>query len=160
MKIEVNPRSLKNLQDICEVLYCLHPSVLNYLVEERKLGKVLGGINLDQPISLEEREYLYKLGQNRPKTKIYNFSNLNYEDILKTKDLNLLTEDDKMDLALSRYKDESKYEEINNLLKYFKLNTNEYITINFYVEVPSLVYGYKIEELVNALEKTRAPEEF
>ena len=39
MKIEINPRSLLNLENICEVLYKLHPSVLNYLVDmERTLG--------------------------------------------------------------------------------------------------------------------------
>ena len=29
MKIEINPRSLRNLKDICEVLYKLHPYVLD-----------------------------------------------------------------------------------------------------------------------------------
>ena len=39
MKIQVNPRSLLNLEHICEVLYKLHPSVLYDLVEmERSLG--------------------------------------------------------------------------------------------------------------------------
>ena len=32
MRIEINPRSLLNLENICEVLYKLHPSVLDYLV--------------------------------------------------------------------------------------------------------------------------------
>ena len=40
MKIEINPRSLLNLENIVEVLYKLHPSVLEYLIEmERSLGK-------------------------------------------------------------------------------------------------------------------------
>ena len=30
MKIEINPRSLLNLEHICEVLYKLHPSVLDF----------------------------------------------------------------------------------------------------------------------------------
>ena len=39
MRIEINPRSLLNLEHICEVLYKLHPSVLDDLVEmERSLG--------------------------------------------------------------------------------------------------------------------------
>ena len=58
MRIEINPRSLLNLQNICEVLYKLHPSVLNDLIEmERSLGKILGTIDLDN-VSLEEREFL------------------------------------------------------------------------------------------------------
>ena len=58
MRIEINPRSLLNLEHICEVLYKLHPSVLDDLVEmERSLGDVLGFIDLDNT-SLEEREFL------------------------------------------------------------------------------------------------------
>ena len=43
---------------MCEVLYKLHPSVLNDLVEmERSWGKILGTIDLDN-VSKEEREFL------------------------------------------------------------------------------------------------------
>ena len=48
MRININPRSLLNLEYICEVLYKLHPSVLDYLIEmERTLGDVLGLIDLN-----------------------------------------------------------------------------------------------------------------
>ena len=58
MKIEINPRSLLNLEHICEVLYKLHPSVLDELIYiERSLGKILGFIDLNN-ISLEERNFL------------------------------------------------------------------------------------------------------
>ena len=58
MRIEINPRSLLNLENICEVLYKLHPFVLDYLIEmQRTLGNVLGFIDLNNP-SLEEREFL------------------------------------------------------------------------------------------------------
>ena len=54
MRIEINPRSLLNLEHICEVLYKLHPSVLDVLIEiERSLGNVLGFIDLNNT-SLEE----------------------------------------------------------------------------------------------------------
>ena len=33
MRIEINPRSLLNLENICEVLFKLHPFVLDYLIE-------------------------------------------------------------------------------------------------------------------------------
>ena len=57
MKIEINPRSLRNLKDICEVLYKLHPLVLNDLIGiERSLGKVLGFIDLSN-MSMEERDF-------------------------------------------------------------------------------------------------------
>ena len=42
MLIEINPRSLLNLENICEVLYKLHPSVLNDLIGN---GKIFGKIN-------------------------------------------------------------------------------------------------------------------
>ena len=58
MRIEINPHSLDNLYNICEVLYKLHPSVLNELVEiERSMGKLLGYINLSN-LSMDEREFL------------------------------------------------------------------------------------------------------
>ena len=58
MRVEINPRSLLNLENICEVLYKLHPSVLNDLVEmERSLGHIIGFINLNN-LSLKEREFL------------------------------------------------------------------------------------------------------
>ena len=48
MRIQINPHSLLNLEHICEVLYKLHPSVLDYLVEMgRSLGNVLGFIDLN-----------------------------------------------------------------------------------------------------------------
>ena len=58
MRIEINPTSLLNLENICEVLYKLHPSVLDVLIEmERSLGKVLGFIDVNN-LSLEEREFI------------------------------------------------------------------------------------------------------
>ena len=69
MKIEINPRSLLNLEHIVEVLYKLHPSVLEELIQmERSLGKVLGMIDLNN-ISLEEREFLTEFYGKNPPTK-------------------------------------------------------------------------------------------
>ena len=63
MQIQINPHSLLNLEHICEVLYKLHPSVLNYLVEmERSLGDILGFIDLKNP-SLKEREFLASIAE-------------------------------------------------------------------------------------------------
>ena len=65
MRVEINPRSLLNLENICEVLYKLHPSVLDYLVEmERSLGDVIGFIDLNNT-SLEEREFLSDIFQKK-----------------------------------------------------------------------------------------------
>ena len=56
MKIQINPRSLLNLEHICEVLYKLHPSVLNFLVKmERSLGPVLGFIDMKN-LTLEQKK--------------------------------------------------------------------------------------------------------
>ena len=117
MKIEINPRSLLNLEHICEVLYKLHPSVLDYLVDmQRSLGKILGFIDLNNP-SLEEREFLPNISEevnySLPMEEVNyslpmeeedpnpltdhnvidssKYSSLIYEDLLKKKDLSSLT---------------------------------------------------------------------
>ena len=170
MKIEINPRSLLNLENICEVLYKLHPSVLDELIDmERRLGKILGFIDLDNT-SLEEREFLAniyeKVDNSLPmeveenKIDSSKYSSLIHEDLLKSKDLSLLTEEDKMKLALSTRKDEYKNHMFHELRKYIQLDTNEYIPIKIFVEVEDPVIGKKVRELIRALEKTRAPEQF
>ena len=173
MRIEINPRSLLNLENICEVLYKLHPSVLDYLIDmERRLGKILGFIDLDNP-SFEEREFLANVNEEKDnltieeeedlKSVTYDtskYSSLIYEDLLKTKDLKSLTDEDKMELALSTRKDEYKHDTFHKLRKYIQLDTDEYIPIKIFIEVEDSVNGKKVKELVKALETTRAPEQF
>ena len=104
MHIEINPRNLQNLEHICEVLYKLHPSVLDELVDmERSLGGVLGEIDLNNP-SMEEREFLADLYKEEEDNSLVmekkfledfwdekidssKYSSLIYEDIVKTKDI-------------------------------------------------------------------------
>ena len=134
MRIEINPRSLLNLEHICEVLYKLHPSVLDDLVEmERSLGSILGTIDLDN-LSLEEREFLSSI------------------DIDKSEEIIV---DDKPEK--DEYENACRFHELR---KYIQLDTNEYIAMKIYVEVEDPVIGKKVRELVRALEKTRAPEQF
>ena len=142
MRIEINPRSLLNLEHICEVLYKLHPSVLDDLVEmERSLGSILGTIDLDN-LSLEEREFLSR----------------NYQEDYSS---DTFTQDEN-----EEFKNKYFYEEYENacrfheLRKYIQLDTDEYIPMKIYVEVEDPVIGKKVRELVEALEKTRAPEQF
>ena len=178
MQIQINPRSLLNLENICEVLYKLHPSVLDDLVEmQRSLGEILGFIDLNNP-SLEEREFLANISEevnnslpmehekdltsldyvkvNDPK----DFSSLSYEQLLKTKDLSSLTDEDKMELAIAPNEDKYKSYIFSRLLRYIQLDTYEYIPIKIYIEVEDPVIGKKVKELVRALETTRAPEQF
>ena len=141
MRIEINPHSLLNLQNICEVLYKLHPSVLNYLVEmERSLGDILGFINLNNP-SLKERKFLANIAEEVDYSK----------EPEEPKDLIKIVEELKKDQESTRF---------HNLRKYIQLDTDEYIPMKFYVEVEDPVIGRKLKELVEALEKTRAPEQF
>ena len=141
MRIQINPHSLLNLEHICEVLYKLHPSVLDYLVEmERSLGDILGFINLNNP-SLEEREFLSDIVEEVDYSKEFE----------KPKDLIKIIEELKKDQESTRF-----YE----LIKYLQLDTDEYIPMKIYVEVEDPVIGRKLKELVEALEKTRAPEQF
>ena len=129
MRIEINPRSLLNLENICEVLYKLHPIVLDDLVEmERSFGKVLGFIDLSN-MSMEERDFLSTF----------------------------LKEEKPVNQELEDYKNSIKF---HNLRKYLQLDTDEYIPMKIYVEVEDPVIGKKVRELVKALEKTRAPEQF
>ena len=182
MRIEINPRSLLNLKHICEILYKLHPSVLDYLINmERSLGKILGMIDLDN-VSLEEREFLANNTEEvnftkEPKTeeyyKNYDYSKYDPNDFLEL--FNKICENDFSDSSdyldeksektklLSRIK---KLEEDENsrcfhdLRRYIQLNTDEYIPMKIYVEVEDPVIGRKVRELVETLVKTRAPEQF
>ena len=142
MRIEINPRSLLNLENICEVLYKLHPSVLNDLIEmERSLGKILGEIDLNN-ISLEEREFLSKY--------------------FKEKDLSNEEEEykNKQSKSIQEMKEDKNSHRFHKLRRYIQLDTDEYIPVKISVEVEDPVIGKKVKELVEALEKTRAPEQF
>ena len=141
MLIQINPRSLLNLEHICEVLYKLHPSVLYDLVEmERSYGKLLGPIDLNN-LSLEEREFLAN----------------NFEEVVISKE-----PEETSDLLriIQKLKDDKQSRRFHNLRKYIQLDTDEYIPMKIYVEVEDPVTGRKVKELVEALEKTRAPEQF
>ena len=148
MRIEINPTSLQNLENICEVLYKLHPSVLDELVYmERRLGKILGE-NDTNNVSLEQRELIInntnvnvKFEDNKVDDNDYNFKKM----------VNILHGDG--DYAEDIFV-------FNRLLKYLQLDTYEYIPIKISVEVEDPVIGKKIRELVRALEKTKAPEQF
>ena len=142
MRIEINPRSLLNLEHICEVLYKLHPSVLDDLVEmERSMGPILGTIDLDN-LSLEEREFLSR----------------NYQEDYSSESI---TQDENEEFKNKYFNEE--YENacrFHELRKYIQLDTDEYIPMKIYVEVEDPVIGKKVRELVRALETTRAPEQF
>ena len=207
MIIEINPRSLLNLEHICEVLYKLHPSVLDVLLEmERSLGKVLGTIDLDN-LSLEEREFFSSnyqeedyssepMEEDNEGVKITTKNFDNKEDLneylkecqSKYPNLKILggygneclsnnpnvkilggngnekDEEYKKMVNIIKYKyldvvDENS-KRFHNLRKYIQLDTDEYIPMKITVEVEDPVIGKKVCELVRALEKTRAPEQF
>ena len=147
MHIEINPRSLLNLENICEVLYKLHPSVLNYLVDmQRTLGPVLGFNDMDN-LTLEQRKLFTNIGEC-----IKDDEDEDEDDELQK--INAILKKDYTDKELlNNYR-------FNKLYKYLQLDTYEYIPIKIYVEVEDPVIGKKVRELVRALEKTGAPEQF
>ena len=150
MRIEINPRSLLNLENICEVLYKLHPSVLNDLIEmERSLGKILGEIDLNN-ISLEEREFL---------SKYFKEKDLSNEE---EKDLSNEEEEykNKQSKSIQEMKEDKNSHRFHKLRRYIQLDTHEFIPMKISVEVEDPDIGKKVKELVEALEKTRAPEQF
>ena len=155
MRIEINPRSLLNLENICEVLYKLHPNVLNDMVEmERSMGNILGFIDLDNP-SMEEREFL---ADNLVEEEDYS-TEPNSKDRVNNS-INLQDLQNKINDYYSNMTDELRGNIFHNLRKYLQLDCDEYIPIKISIEVEDSVVGKKVCELVRALEKTRAPEQF
>ena len=159
MQIEINPRSLLNLENICEVLYKLHPSVLDYLVDmERTLGSILG-FKKPKNLSLEKRELLNNLlvydseyhdsEYDSPEYDASEYDDSEYDELFKSLEI-------PKDSNYERLKNIDRFQE---LLKYRKLDAYEY-TIKIYIEVKDPVIGKKVRELVRALEKTKAPEQF
>ena len=135
MRIEINPRSLLNLQYICEVLYKLHPSVLNDLVKNKRF---LCNIDDDD----DDEQYLKKLEEIEKLNEVMGINKI--KEIINNKEL----------------KEYKKTMRFRDLKKYIKLDTDEYINMKIYVEVENPVNEKKLKELVETLEKTRDPEEF
>ena len=152
MRIEINPRSLLNLENICEILYKLHPRVLDKLVDmERRLGKILG-INETDNLSFEQRELLTELKSDEDNVQTF-YGNDKDDD----------SNDDFKKIVNFLHGDGDYYEDIfrfNKLLKYLQLDKYEYIPIKISIDVEDPVIGKKVRELVRALEMTKAPEQF
>ena len=155
MHIEINPRSLLNLEQICEILYKLHPSVLDELVGmERSLGCILGSNDMDN-LSFEQREKLTEL------KSVEEDDNKKFHKDKKLEEDR--TDDDFKKLVNMLHGDGDYAEDIfvfNRLLKYLQLDTDEYIPIKINIEIEDPVIGKKVRELIQALEKTKAPEQF
>ena len=131
---------------------------------ERSLGSILGLIDKSS-LSLEEREFLAnnakEIDYSTPmEEEEVNLSSKSYEELLEGKDLTSLTKEHKKELIMAAREDEFKSHQFHKLRKYIQLDTDEYITMKIYVEVEDPVIGKKVRELVEALEKTRAPEQF
>ena len=175
MKIEINPRSLQNLEDIVVVLYKLHPSILNDLVEMgESIGGILGTIDLSNP-SLEEREFLSKNLPEKNNGKsihdILNTAKVKYaSDFLAdgtpvfkerlSPEYKKIVSIESLQKQLEEQKAIRRKERFLELLKYLQLDTYEYIPMKIFVEIDDPVVGRKVKKIVAALEKTRAPEQF
>ena len=147
MQIQINPHSLLNLNNICEVLYKLHPSVLDDLVEmERSLGGILGFIDLNN-LTLEQREFLANTAEEVDYSKEPDEVDYSKEPE-EPKDLLKIIEEIK------------KRERFYYLKNYIQLDTDEYIPMKIYVEVEDPVIGRKVKDLVEALEKKHDIDEF
>ena len=155
MQIEINPRSLLNLEQICEILYKLHPSVLDFLVDmQRSTGCILGCNDMDN-LSFEQREKLTEL------KSVEEDDNKKFHKDKKLEEDR--TDDDFKKLVNMLHGDGDYAEDIfvfNRLLKYLQLDTDEYIPIKINIEIEDPVIGKKVRELIQALEKTKAPEQF
>ena len=155
MHIEINPRSLLNLEQICEILYKLHPSVLDFLVDmQRSTGCILGCNDMNN-LSFEQREKLTEL------KSVEEDDNKKFHKDKKLEEDR--TDDDFKKLVNMLHGDGDYAEDIfvfNRLLKYLQLDTDEYIPIKINIEIEDPVIGKKVRELIQALEKTKAPEQF
>ena len=161
MRIEVNPISLKNLEQICEMLYKLHPSVLNYLIDmERDIGCIFG-VNDGKNLSFEQREKLtrFKIKEDK-EVEIKEVEDKEVEIKKEPEE----DEDYSFKKLVNMLHGDGEYSKdifvFNRLLKYLQLDTYEYIPIKIYVEVEDPVIGKKVRELVRVLERTDAPEQF
>ena len=144
MRIEINPRSLLNLKNICEVLYKLHPLVLDDLVGmSRSLGKILGTIDLNN-MSLEEREFLADIRKKVDFSKKPE-NNRFKEEMHKANNPNAYDKDEKNNLlnTIQELKKDKNACSFHNLRKYIQLDTDEYIPIKISVEVEDYILGKK-----------------
>ena len=186
MKIEINPRSLLNLEHIVEVLYKLHPYVLDDLLKmKRSIGDIMGFVDIPN-VSLEGREKLNLIlkpehEEESPFDKKV-LTGYQVEDMIansKSKYASdylsdgtpvfkeILSEESKkivsiesLQKQLAEEKEDRREERFYKLRKYIKLDTYEYIPMKIFVEIEDPVIGKKVKELVEALEKTGAPEQF
>ena len=159
MHIEINPRSLKNLEQICEILYKLHPSVLEYMVVNliEDMGCILG-CNDENNLTFEQREKLTSFRVEEDKE-----DNKEVEEDKEDKD-NKEDEECSFKEIVNIMHGDGEYPEdifvFNRLLKYLQHDTDEYIPIKINIEIEDPVIGKKVRELIQALEKTKAPEQF
>ena len=178
MRIEINPRSLLNLEQICEILYKLHPSVLDELVDISK--QVRGVIKLDNP-SVKEREFLADYYKEKDYSEEQEEESEFLADYYKEKDY---SEEQEEESEEETEQEETKPEEkdndfkklvnmlhgdgdyaedlfvFNRLLKYLQVDTYEYIPIKINIEVEDPVIGRKVRHLIRDLEKTECPEQY
>ena len=114
---------------------------------ERSYGKIIGKIDLDN-LSLEEREFL-----------AINYIAVDYSKEEEKKEREKEKEGEEEN-TIEKMKKDKNAVRFHTLRKYIQLNTDEYIPIKIIAEVEDPVIGKKVCELVRALEKTRAPEQF
>ena len=145
MLIEVNPKSLKNLEQICEILYKIHPSVLQYMTDVLigDMGCILG-CNDGKNLSFEQREKLTQFKAEEVEDK--EDKECPFKEIV-----NIMHGDGEYPEDIFVF---------NRLLKYLQLDTYDYIPIKIYIEVEDPVIRKKVRKLVSFLEKTNAPEQF
>ena len=63
MQIKISPKNLQTLEVICEILYKLHPEVLDNLLDmEETLGPILGLHNINDDLTSEQVDIFEKLG--------------------------------------------------------------------------------------------------
>lgn len=157
MKIEIQPHSLKNLKNICKVLYQLHPNVLDYLLDMgRTLDGVMGMIDLSNP-TMEQREFLSSgqidesivvvAKEKKVSSSLEDLCNT-IGDFLSSFDKFLICDDEYTKDDFYKYK------------KKLRLNTDEYIPMKMSIEIEDPVIGRKVCKLVRFLENTGAPEQY
>ena len=157
---------------------------------QRTLGNVLGFIDLNNlsleereflSRQFQEEDYSSEpITQDDKGVKVTTKTFDNREDAIKclneyksnNPNVKILTEDKDEDeneefkKQLNKFKnkyfneDQLNSEHFHELRKYIQLDSDEYIPMKIYVEVEDPVIGKKVKELVQALEKTRAPEQF
>ncbi|CAH3190830.1 unnamed protein product [Porites evermanni] len=138
----------------------VHPSGISTGVNKKVIGMFkdeVAGKQITHFVGLRPKLYSFKIEEDREVRKCE--KEMRSMKIIRSEKHDIYSKEVNK-IALSNEDDKRESTHFHNLRRYIQLDTDEYIPMKFYVEVEDPVIGKKLKELVEALEKTHAPEQF